>query len=56
MTDKRGEVGGVAFRIVSFSRTVDPLARIGSPVTQLIQRRLTNQYVEALASASEPVP
>ena len=44
---------GVVFRIVSFSRTVDPLARLGSPVTRLIQQRVTNRYVRALATASE---
>lgn len=53
MIVERNEIGGVVFRIVSFSRTVDPLARIGSPVTRLIQRRVTNRYVQALATASE---
>ena len=41
---------GVVFRIVSFSRTVDPLARLGSPVTRLIQRRVTGRYVQARAA------
>jgi len=50
---ERTEIGGVVFRILSFSRTVDPLARLGSPLTRLIQRRVTNRYVEALAAASE---
>jgi uncharacterized protein (UPF0548 family) len=52
MIVERDEVGAVVFRIVSFSRTVDRLARIGAPVTHRIQRRLTNQYVDALAAAS----
>lgn len=57
---ERGEVafaidgGGdrVVFRIVSFSRPVDPLARLGSPLARLIQRRVTNRYLDALAEAS----
>jgi uncharacterized protein (UPF0548 family) len=53
MIVERNEIGGVVFRIVSFSSTVDPLARLGSPVTRLIQRRVTNRYVQALAAASE---
>ena len=53
MIVERNEIGGVVFRIVSFSRTVDPLARLGSPVTRLIQRRVTKRYVQALATASE---
>jgi uncharacterized protein (UPF0548 family) len=53
MIVERDEVGGVVFRIVSFSRTVDPIARLGSPVTRLIQRRVTHRYVQALATASE---
>ena len=53
MIVERNEIGGVVFRIVSFSRTVDPLARLGSPLTRLIQRRVTNRYVQAVATASE---
>ncbi len=53
MIVERNEIGGVVFRIVSFSRTVDPLARLGSPITRLIQRRVTNRYVQALATASK---
>jgi uncharacterized protein (UPF0548 family) len=53
MIVERNETGGVVFRIVSFSRTVDPLARHGSPLTRLIQPRVTNRYVQALATASE---
>jgi len=53
MSVDRNESEGVVFRIVSFSRTVEPLARLGSPVTRLIQRRVTNRYLEALAAATE---
>jgi len=53
MIVERNEIEGVVFRIVSFSRTVDPLARLGSPITRLIQRHVTNSYVQALATASE---
>jgi uncharacterized protein (UPF0548 family) len=49
MLVERHQRDRVVFRIVSFSRTVDPLARLGSPVTRLIQRRVTNRYVQALA-------
>jgi uncharacterized protein (UPF0548 family) len=54
MVVERNEIGGVVLRIVSFSRTVDPLARLASPITRLVQRRVTNRYLQALAAASEP--
>jgi uncharacterized protein (UPF0548 family) len=44
----RDATGTVVFRVWSFSRTVDPLARLGSPVARLIQKRVTRQYLEAL--------
>jgi len=50
MIVERGNLGGVVFRIVSFSRPVDALARLGSPVTRVIQRRVTSRYAQALAS------
>jgi uncharacterized protein (UPF0548 family) len=53
MIVERNQGEGVVFRIVSFSRTVDPIARLGSPFTRLIQRRVTNGYARALAAASE---
>lgn len=49
---ERDETDDVFFRIVSFSRTVDPLARLASPVTRLIQQRVTRRYLEAIATAS----
>jgi len=56
MIVERNEIGEVVFRIVSFSRTVDPLARLGSPVTRLVQRQVTNRYMEAVATASGLAP
>lgn len=58
---ERGEVamivsredGDVVARIESFSRTVDPLARAASPVTRVIQKRVTSRYLGALATASK---
>jgi uncharacterized protein (UPF0548 family) len=52
MIVERTESDDVVFRIVSFSRTVDPLARLGSPLTRLVQRRVTNGYLRALADAA----
>jgi uncharacterized protein (UPF0548 family) len=58
---ERGEVafridrdrgGDVVFRVVSFSRTVDSLARLGSPVTRLIQQRVTKRYLDAIAEVA----
>jgi uncharacterized protein (UPF0548 family) len=56
MTVSREDAGSVVARIESFSRTVDPLARAASPVTRVIQKRVTNRYLEALAAASAPAP
>jgi uncharacterized protein (UPF0548 family) len=38
----------VRFHIRAFSREADPLARLGAPVTRLIQRRVTRAYLTAL--------
>ena len=51
---ERDGTGDVFFRVVSFSRTVDPLARLASPVTRLIQQRVTTRYLDAIAAASGP--
>ena len=51
---ERDAVGEVVFRIVSFSRTVEPLARLGSPVTRRIQQRVTDRYLDAIAAATGP--
>jgi len=48
----RFEDGEVQFRVASFSRPADPLARIAKPVTRRIQRRVTLRYLTAIESAS----
>ena len=47
----REQSGHVVFRIVSFSRTVDLLARRGSPITRRLQQRVTERYLDAIAAA-----
>lgn len=42
----------VWFRVFSFSRPVDPLARAAKPMTRRIQRRVTLRYLAAVAAAS----
>ena len=39
---------GTRFEIVSFSRPVHPLARIGRPLGRRVQRAVTRRYLEAL--------
>jgi uncharacterized protein (UPF0548 family) len=51
---ERSSSGEVTFRVWSFSRTVDPLARLGVPLTRRIQQRVTRRYLDALASAVSP--
>jgi uncharacterized protein (UPF0548 family) len=41
----------VRFRVVAVSRPAHPLARLGAPVARLVQRRITNGYLEALRRA-----
>ena len=41
----------VRLRVASFSRPVDPLARLAKPLTRGIQRRVTLRYVDALRAA-----
>ena len=40
--------GSVEFVVRSFSRRVDPLARLGAPVARLVQTRVTRGYIDAL--------
>ena len=40
----------VTFRIASFSRPADPLARLGAPVARRVQRRVTLAYFDGLAA------
>ena len=47
----RSEMDEVFFRLASFSRPVDPLARLAKPLTRRIQRRYTMAYIEALREA-----
>ena len=42
------EEGEAVARIVSFSRTVDPLARAAGPLSRRAQTRFTNGYLDAL--------
>jgi uncharacterized protein (UPF0548 family) len=49
---ERDGTGEAVFRIVSFSRTVDPLARLGSPFTRRLQQRVTERYLDAIAAAA----
>jgi uncharacterized protein (UPF0548 family) len=47
---QRGVTGDVRFDVTAFSRPVETLAKVGSPVARVIQRRVTNGYLEALRS------
>jgi uncharacterized protein (UPF0548 family) len=51
MSIERGDGGEVVARIVSFSRTVSPLARAAGPVARRVQTRITNGYLDALERA-----
>jgi uncharacterized protein (UPF0548 family) len=46
------EAGEVAFGVVSFSRTADPLARLGAPLAQRLQQRVTRGYAASLRAAA----
>ena len=46
-----GDDDVVRFRVVAVSRPASPLARLGVPVTRLVQRRVTQRYLEALRRA-----
>ena len=48
---ERGPDGAVRFRVVAVSRPASPLARVGAPVARLVQRRVTNGYLEGLRRA-----
>lgn len=49
---ERDGAGAFVFRIVSFSCTVDPLARLGSPFTRRLQQRVTERYLDVIATAA----
>jgi uncharacterized protein (UPF0548 family) len=42
--------GEVTFEVVAFSRPADRLARLGSPIARMIQRRITRGYLEGVRS------
>jgi uncharacterized protein (UPF0548 family) len=43
--------GEVAFTIIFFARIVDPLAKVGSPVARMQQRRVTRLYLASVGDA-----
>lgn len=43
----------VRFVVRSFSRRIDPLARLGAPIARLAQMRVTRRYIRALAEAAQ---
>ena len=45
----RDDDGHVRLGIRSFSRRVDPLARLGAPVARVVQKSVTQRYIRALA-------
>ena len=50
------DTGDVHFRIRAFSRPASPLARVGGPVTRLVQAYATNRYVTATRRLVDPSP
>jgi uncharacterized protein (UPF0548 family) len=44
----------VTFVVRSFSRRVDPLARLGAPLARLAQKRVTRRYIDSLIEAAHP--
>ena len=49
---ERDQSGIATFRITAFSRPSALLARIGGPITRVVQRRVTSQYLDALAKVA----
>jgi uncharacterized protein (UPF0548 family) len=50
---RRDGTGQVTFAVSSFSRPVDPLARLGAPIARRIQKRVNRRYLEVLRQAAE---
>jgi uncharacterized protein (UPF0548 family) len=44
--------GRVRFEVVAFSRPQEPLARLGKPVTRLLQVRTIRSYLGAMEAAT----
>jgi uncharacterized protein (UPF0548 family) len=53
MSVERGDDSEVVARIVSFSKTVDPLARAAGPLARRFQTRFTDGYLDAIEAASK---
>jgi uncharacterized protein (UPF0548 family) len=47
----RSDDDEVFFTVTAFSRPADPLVRLASPVSRLIQRRVTQRYLDAMQAA-----
>jgi uncharacterized protein (UPF0548 family) len=47
----RSDNDEVFFTVTAFSRPADPLVRLGSPVGRMIQRRVTQRYLDAMRAA-----
>jgi uncharacterized protein (UPF0548 family) len=50
----RDSADNVSFRVTSFSRPADPLARLGAPLARRLQKRVTREYLSALQAAVIP--
>jgi uncharacterized protein (UPF0548 family) len=48
----RGAEGEIVFRVASFSRPVDRLARLARPLSRRIQRRVTLEYLSSIKRAA----
>jgi uncharacterized protein (UPF0548 family) len=51
-TVSRDDSGEALFRIRSFSRPADPLARAAAPFSRRVQRTVTQRYLDALTRAA----
>jgi uncharacterized protein (UPF0548 family) len=53
---ERGEDGSVSFAIDALSAPRDPIARVGAPVTRLVQQRVSQRYLRGLAAYATEQP
>lgn len=49
---EQDEGGNVSFEIEVFSRPRHPLARLGKPVSRLVQKKTTRRYMRGMLEAS----
>lgn len=49
----RRDAGRVRFEVTAFSRVVDPLARLGGPVTRAVQVKTLKTYLRCMEAAAE---